>query len=125
MARAHSLPLGGAVTPSAVAAQKRPRLRLAAAGAALLLVAAIIALGGSGLVKVWRMKQDAELLTQEIRRLEAENDRLSRLIDRLREDPSLIEKIAREELGFVKDREKVLKFPSPPGSKADGPPGAR
>lgn len=125
MAREHSLPTEGAVTPSAVAAQKRPRLRLAAAGAALLLVAAIIALGGNGLVKVWRIKQEAELMTREIQRLEAENDRLSRLIDRLREDPSLIEKIAREELGFVKDREKVLKFPSPPGPKADGPPGAR
>jgi cell division protein FtsB len=101
------------------------RRRLAAAGLGFVLAIALLGLGGNGLIKVWRMKQEAEFLDREIQRLEAENDRLARTIDRLREDPSLIEKIAREELGFVKDREKVLKFPSPPGPKADGPPGAR
>ena len=102
------------------------RWRLAAAGLGFVLAIALLGLGGNGLIKVWRMKQEAEFLDREIQRLEAENDRLARTIDRLREDPSLIEKIAREELGFVRDRERVLKFPPlPPGPKADGPPGAR
>lgn len=68
-------------------------------------------LGGNGLLRVWRMKQEVEALQRDIQTLEAENDRLAHTIDRLRDDPALIEKIAREELGLVKEGEKVLKFP--------------
>jgi cell division protein FtsB len=57
------------------------------------------------------MKQEVEALQRDIQTLEAENDRLAQTIDRLRNDPALIEKIAREELGLVKEGEKVLKFP--------------
>lgn len=80
----------------------------------------VMLVGGGNLVKVWRMKQEVERLQQEIQVLEAENDRLARTIDRLREDPALIEKIAREELGYVREGEKVLKFPSPPRPPRDG-----
>lgn len=114
------------MTPSRLAARKASRWWLAVAGLGLALATALVVLGGNGFLKVRQMKREAETLTREIQRLETENDRLARTIDRLRGDPSLIEKIAREELGLVKDRERVLKFPPmPPGQKADGPPGAR
>ena len=87
--------------------------RRALVSAALgLVTAGLFVFGGAGLVRVWQMKQGVAALELEIRTLRAEADRLTRTVDRLREDPALIEQIAREELGMVKGGEKVLKFPS-------------
>lgn len=87
--------------------------RRALAGAALAVVAAaLLVLGGAGLVRVWQMKQEVAALERDIQRLRSEADGLNRTVDRLREDPALIEQIAREELGMVKGGEKVLKFPT-------------
>ncbi len=77
-----------------------------------LVTAGLLVFGGTGLVRVWQMKQEVVALEREIRNLRAEADRLTRTVDRLREDPALIEQIAREELGMVKGGEKVLKFPT-------------
>ena len=89
-----------------------PRWRLVAAGALGVVFVVMLVLGGNGLLKVWRLKQKVDALQRDVQMLEAENDRLARTIDRLREDPALIEKIAREELGYVREGEKVLKFPA-------------
>jgi cell division protein FtsB len=95
------------------------RWRVVVAGLLGLAVLAILVLGGNGLLRVWRMKQAVEALQRDIQLLEAENDRLARTIDRLREDPGLIEKIAREELGYVREGERVLKFPATPKPARD------
>jgi cell division protein FtsB len=34
-------------------------------------------------------------------------------VERLRNDPAYVEKLAREELGYVRPDETVLKFPTP------------
>ncbi|MBI2154587.1 MAG: septum formation initiator family protein [Candidatus Rokubacteria bacterium] len=82
------------------------------AGAALAIAATgLLVFGGAGAVRVWQLKQEVEALEREIKALRAEADQLNRTVDRLREDPALIEQIAREELGMVKGGEKVLKFP--------------
>ena len=82
------------------------------AGAALAIAATgLLVFGGAGAVRVWQLKQEVEALEGEIKALRAEADKLNRTVDRLREDPALIEQIAREELGMVKGGEKVLKFP--------------
>ena len=91
-----------------------PPWRLVVAGALGVVLVVMLVLGGNGLLKVWRLKQKVDTLERDVQMLEAENDRLARTIDRLREDPALIEKIAREELGYVKEGEKVLKFPAAP-----------
>jgi cell division protein FtsB len=96
------------------------RWRFVAAGALGVVFVAMLVVGGNGLIRVWRMKQEVETLQRNIQTLEAENDRLARTIDRLREDPAMIEKIAREELGYVKEGERVLKFPAPPRPARDG-----
>ena len=88
---------------------KRRALVSAALG---LVTAGLLVFAGAGLVRVWQMKQGMQALELEIRNLRAEADRLTRTVDRLREDPALIEQIAREELGMVKGGEKVLKFPA-------------
>lgn len=81
-------------------------------GAFGLAVAGLLVFGGAGLVRVWQMKQEVRAIEREIRELRAETDRINRTVDRLREDPAMIEQIAREELGMVKGGEKVLKFPA-------------
>ncbi len=77
-----------------------------------IVTAGLLVFGGTGVVRVWQMKQEVAALEREIQRLRSETERLNRTVDRLREDPALIEQIAREELGMVKGGEKVLKFPS-------------
>jgi cell division protein FtsB len=86
--------------------------RRALAGAALGIAAAgLLVFGGAGAVRAWQMRQEVEVLEREIQELRAEADRLNRTVDRLREDPALVEQIAREDLGMVRPGEKVLKFP--------------
>ncbi len=87
--------------------------RRALAGIAVGLVAVgLLVFGGTSFVRVWQMKREVEVLERDIQRLRAEADQLSRTVDRLRDDPALVEQLAREELGMVKGGEKVLKFPA-------------
>jgi cell division protein FtsB len=86
--------------------------RTLAASALGLFVTGLLVFGGAGLVRVWQMKQEVRALEREIQDLRVEADRLNRTVDRLRDDPALIEQLAREELGMVKGGEKVLKFPA-------------
>ena len=86
--------------------------RTLAASALGLVAAGLLVFGGAGLLRVWQIKQEVRALEREIQDLRGETERLTRTVDRLREDPALIEQIAREELGMVKGGEKVLKFPS-------------
>jgi cell division protein FtsB len=81
------------------------------------LALALVVYGGSGLLRVWRMKQDVEALEGEIAALRGQNQDLARTVDRLRSDPAEIEKIAREELGLARPGEKILKFPPTPGGR--------
>ncbi len=87
----------------------------------LLLVAAF--LGDNGVLQLWRLRAEVGALHQDVQALEAENERLSRAIAELRHDPSVMERLAREELGLVRPGERVLRFPR--SSRADGPSGAR
>ena len=81
---------------------------------ALLLVAAI--LGDKGVLQLRRLRTEVETLHQQVQTLEAENERLSRAIGELRDNPSVIERIAREELGLVRPGESVVRFPRTPRS---------
>ena len=87
------------------------------AGALGVLALAIVAYGSTGLLRVWQMRQDVEALEREIVTLRGEAHDLARAADQLRNDPAAVEKIAREEFGFVRPGEKVLKFPSTPGGR--------
>ncbi len=87
------------------------RGQLLVTGAVALAVAALLLYGSSGLVQVWQMKREVEGLERELHRLRLDTERFTSTVDRLREDPAQIEKLAREELGYVKKGEKVLKFP--------------
>jgi cell division protein FtsB len=90
--------------------RKRLFVTLSLAGALYFLVPLL--LGDMGLVKYFGMLKTDRELSREIETLVGENDRLRDEIRALRTDPTAIEKIAREELGMVKDGELVYRFKS-------------
>ena len=67
-----------------------------------------IVFGDNGLVDLNNLKQKKDKLIAENKRLERENNDLKRIIKRLRnEDPALIEKLVREEMGMVGKEENI------------------
>ncbi len=82
------------------------------------IVAGILALvvgaglfGDNGALQLWRLRSEVQSLRREVQALEAENERLAKAITDLRDNPAVIERIAREELGLVRPGERVLRFP--------------
>ena len=71
-----------------------------------------LAVGGNGFYKVRQMQRELDVLEKEIVQLRARTVELTRTVDRLRNDPAYIEQRVREDLGWVRDGETVLKFPS-------------
>src|SRR5262245_65509738 len=91
---------------------------------ALLLLTVMAIFGDNGVLARRRLRGEMDTLVREVRALEAENERLSRAIAELQEDPAVIERIAREELGLVRPGERVLRFPrsARPGDPTPGLP---
>jgi cell division protein FtsB len=100
---------------SAGQSSRRPAARLARPGwivVGVLLVLAVMAIfGDNGVLALRRLRGEVDSLVREVKTLEAQNERLSRAISELQEDPGVIERIAREELGLVRPGERVLRFP--------------
>ncbi|MBI3599701.1 MAG: septum formation initiator family protein [Nitrospinae bacterium] len=63
-----------------------------------------------GIIKANRLNKKLELLKSDIGNLKRENEKLNREVYALKNDPSYIEKIAREDLGLVKPGEVVFEF---------------
>ena len=82
----------------------------------LLFLAAIILdafFSESGILQVWTLEEEYKLLAVEISHLEGENAELEEEIEELRARPEAIERVAREQLGFVKPGEDTFLFPAP------------
>ena len=86
--------------------------RLVAGGLVLVVAASLAVYGGSGVLRVRAMQQEIQQLERELATLRAQTEKLSATIDKLRHDPAYIEKLAREDLGYVREGETVLKFPT-------------
>jgi cell division protein FtsB len=63
-------------------------------------------------VRVGEMRREIAAMERDLVTLRARTEELSLMVERLRTDPAYVEKLAREELGYVRDGETVLKFPS-------------
>ena len=89
---------------------RRPR----AFGVAAVLVVAVAfgAYGTRAVLKVSEMRREMDTMERDLVTLRARTDELTKTVERLRSDPAYIEKLAREELGYVREGETVLKFPS-------------
>ena len=79
--------------------------RLVGGAALLVVVGALTMYGVSAVVRVSHMKREMESLERDLVTLRARTDELTKTVDRLRTDPAYIEKLAREELGYVREGE--------------------
>jgi cell division protein FtsB len=83
-------------------------------GAGLVLLAlGLVVYGGHQMLRVRHMRGEIAAMERDIVTLRARTDELSRTVERLRNDPAYVEKLAREELGYVRPGETILKFPTP------------
>ncbi len=89
----------------------RPILHCGLAAASLLSIYAVFAKGG--LVDLWRIHRNRQEITSRAALLLEQNQRLERYVERLRHDDRLLEQLAREELGWVKEGDLVYRFPAP------------
>jgi cell division protein FtsB len=85
--------------------------RVVGGAALLVVVSALTMYGVSAVLRVSHMKREMETLERDLVTLRARTDELTKTVDRLRTDPAYIEKLAREDLGYVREGETVLKFP--------------
>lgn len=68
----------------------------------------------SGMLGVRAIHREIAAAERGIATLRTQAQSLVQMIDRLRNDPAYIEKLAREEHGLVREGESVLKFPPKP-----------
>ena len=73
---------------------------------------ALAAYGTSAVLKVSELRRELETMERDLLTLHGRADELTRTVDRLRNDPAYIEKLAREDLGYVREGETILKFPT-------------
>jgi cell division protein FtsB len=95
-------------------------------GLGLVLVLAVVdgVFGERGLLSNVQLRQRNAGQQAVIDDLTSRNDTLTDEIRRLREDPSAIEELAREELGLIKDGELLIIMRDTPPT-TETPPGAR
>jgi cell division protein FtsB len=94
-------------------AQRRERFAVVLA---VLVAVGLAVFGVRESVRVWRLHQDLQALERDVQDMSARQKRLEAQAERLRNDPSYIEKLAREEMGMVRQGDRVLKFPSQPSA---------
>ena len=70
-----------------------------------------------GIFQIYRLRQEKTRLDLENQRLGEENAKLARTIDRLHNDPDMIQDLIRRELNFVKKNEILIQFPPREGDK--------
>jgi cell division protein FtsB len=80
---------------------------------AMIMLAVVLAVFGvKESVRAWQMRRDMRAVERELTTLRGQQTDLAKTVERLRNDPLYIEKLAREEMGMVREGETVLKFPS-------------
>jgi cell division protein FtsB len=87
------------------------RPRAFGVAAVLIVVVALATYGTRAVLRVSEMRHEMDTMERDLVTLRARTEELTRTVDRLRNDPAYIEKLAREDLGYVREGETVLKFP--------------
>jgi len=86
----------------------KTKIILALGGLVLVAFLFVVALGNRGAVDLYQLTLERDRLQMANRGLQEENQALYRTIERLRNDPVLIENIARTELGMTRGDEVVI-----------------
>jgi cell division protein FtsB len=80
-------------------------------GAGMILISLV---GDQGLIAYYGLRRDAQALREDVTRLDARREELTREIEALRSDPDYIAHLARKRLGLVKPGETVVQLPPVP-----------
>lgn len=72
----------------------------------------VVIFGDNGLLELNRKHAAHDMLLQDNTRLTQENIKMYRAIDRLQNDATFVENIARQELGMIRSDELIFKFKS-------------
>ena len=88
----------------------RKRILFILSIAGVLYLAIPLFLGDMGIVKYFGMLKTHHRISKEIQALSEGNRELEREVNALRSDPYMIEKIARKELGLVREGELIYKI---------------
>jgi cell division protein FtsB len=89
--------------------------------AALMLAAYWAVFGGEySIFEVRRARRDSEAEAAELTRLQHDIDSLEALRDSLEDDPGMLERLARERYGMIKDGEQLYRLVEPGDSGAPG-----
>lgn len=76
----------------------------------IIMIASAFIWGRNSFLKVLLSYREVAKLEQKVNTLKSENERLTKENNELKTNPEVIEKIAREELGYQKSGEKVYRF---------------
>jgi cell division protein FtsB len=74
------------------------------------LIVAWLGFGERGFIHLYRMEKERQAHVERILKLEAENQKLLREIERIRTDEDYVEYVARRDLGLVKENEIIYRF---------------
>jgi len=80
----------------------------------VLILSVTLFFGRNSFLKATLKKHEVALLEAKVNILKAENEKLRKENHELKTNPDVIEKIAREQLGYQKNNEKVYRFIPPP-----------
>lgn len=101
----------------------RPRVLLVVAGAIALAIVAYAVIAPSALPRLLQLKEEEKSLSGDLEKARADNARIAEQVRVLQggepSSPAVLEKVAREELGWVKRDEIVLT--GLPSSRSDAP----
>lgn len=81
---------------------------------AALVLAGFSLVAEGGFRRYWRLQRDLRTIEERNAQLDEENARLRREVQGLREDPAVIERAVREELGFVRPGDVVISLEAAP-----------
>jgi cell division protein FtsB len=102
----------------------RKRMYLVPAGAVLFILFFTV-FGERGLLRIYHLNQEIQVVRKHLEELKAENEKLKREIEALKSDRRYLESIARKDFGLVRPNETIYKFPGGDKSDPPGPPPAQ
>ena len=105
--------------PTSQGKRRAPARRRLAVAAVAVLALGLAVFAGRNTIVLWQMQREVATAERDVARLSAQQKKLEELAEQLRNDPAYIEKVAREEMGMVREGETILKFPSqqPPANR--------
>ncbi len=89
---------------------QRQKVMLAVIFIAMFNFLLVVLFGDNGWIELRRLDRTHQVLLEGNARLTHENLQMYRSVDRLQNDPSFVENIARQELGMIRSDELIFKF---------------